>query len=224
MTCVEIQFKISEWIDGGIHLSEELELKGHLEHCGKCSRIYQDIKAIKESASNLDDLEPAGSLWLGIKAQLVAEGLVKEKESKSFWGRLFPLSLSAGLKPALTGAIVTLILMGSLYFLVTKSGYRESSVSVSPEADVFLELKKAEQHYQQAIQALNDVSQKKLDSLDPALAQILTDNLATMDYYLQECKEAVKTNPENPLVHRYLLTAYQKKVELMQSIVNSDSL
>jgi hypothetical protein len=222
MTCVEIQFKISEWIDGGIHLSEELELKGHLERCSRCSQIYQDIKTMKERASNLDDLEPAGSLWAGIKAQLLAEGLVKEKES--LWGRLFPLSLSASLKPALTGAIVTLILIGFLYFLVTKSGYRESSVSVSPEAAVFLELEKAEQHYQQAIQALNDVSQKKLDSLDPALAQIFTDNLATMDYYLQECKEAVKTNPENPLVHRYLLTAYQKKVELMQSIVNSDSL
>src|SRR5439155_26080377 len=121
-------------------------------------------------------------------------------------------------------AIVTLIRRGSLYLCVTKTRYRARSVCSSSDADVFLELKKAEQHYQQAIQALNDVSQKKLDSLDPALAQILTDNLATMDYYLQECKEAVKTNPENPLVHRYLLTAYQKKVELMQSIVNSDSL
>ena len=222
MTCIEIQFKISEWIDGGVHLSEELELRGHLEHCGKCSQIYKDIKAIKQSAGNLDDLEPDGSLWSGIKAQLFAEGLVRDKEGRSFWEKLFPLRLSANLKPALTGAIVTVILVGSLYFFVTRSGYRENLVS--PEAAVFSELKKAELHYQQAIEALNDVSEKTLESLDPALAQIFTDNLATMDYYLQECNEAVKTNPENPLVHRYLLTAYQKKVELMQSIVNSDSL
>ncbi len=221
MTCIEIQLKISEWIDGG-HLSEELELKGHLEHCGKCWQIYEDIKAIKQSAGNLDDLEPEGSLWSGIKSQLFAEGLVREKKGRSFWEKLFPLRLSASLKPVLTGAIVTSILMGSLYFFITRSSYIENSVS--PEAAVFLELKKAELHYQQAIEALNDVSQKKLESLDPALAQIFTDNLATMDYYLRECKEAVKSNPENPLVHRYLLTAYQKKVELMQSIVNSDSL
>jgi hypothetical protein len=221
MTCIEIQFKISEWIDGG-HLSEELELKGHLEHCGKCWQIYEDIKAIKQSAGNLDDLEPEGSLWSGIKSQLFAEGLVREKKGRSFWEKLFPLRLSASLKPVLTGAIVTSILMGSLYFFITRSSYIENSVS--PEAAVFLELKKAELHYQQAIEALNDVSQKKLESLDPALAQIFTDNLATMDYYLRECREAVKSNPENPLVHRYLLTAYQKKVELMQNIVNSDSL
>jgi hypothetical protein len=52
----------------------------------------------------------------------------------------------------------------------------------------------------------------------------LNDNLATMDYYVKECQEAVKNNPGNPLVHRYLLMAYQKKVEIMQSIMNSDVL
>ena len=62
------------------------------------------------------------------------------------------------------------------------------------------------------------------DTLDPAMAQILNDNLATMDYYVKECQEAVKNSPDNPLVHRYLLTAYQKKIEIMQSIVNSDVL
>ncbi len=56
------------------------------------------------------------------------------------------------------------------------------------------------------------------------MAQILNDNLATMDYYVKECQEAVKNSPDNPLVHRYLLTAYQKKIEIMQSIVNSDVL
>ena len=224
MTCIEIQFKISEWIDGGVHQSEEQELIGHLERCGKCSMVYADIKAIKQSAGSLGEVEPDNSVWSGIKAQLFAEGLVREKKRRSFWKQVFPLSPSVSLKPALTGAIVTLILIGSLYFFVTKSGFRENSTSVFPEAAVFLELKKAELHYQQAIEALNEVSQMKLQSLDPALAQILTDNLATMDYYLQECREAVRSNPENPLVHRYLLTAYQKKVELMQSIVNSDSL
>jgi hypothetical protein len=45
-----------------------------------------------------------------------------------------------------------------------------------------------------------------------------------MDYYLNECKRAVENSPQNPLAHRYLLAAYQKKVELMQTILTSDSL
>lgn len=96
--------------------------------------------------------------------------------------------------------------------------------TVSSDALVLGEVQKAESHYQKAIEALSEASQRKLDSVDPALAQIFNDNLATMDYYLKECKEAVQTNPDNPLIHRYLLTAYQKKVELLQTIVSSDSL
>jgi hypothetical protein len=84
-------------------------------------------------------------------------------------------------------------------------------------------VQKAELHYQNAIQALSEVSQKRLQSLRPELAQIFTDNLATMDYYLKECQDTAKNNPDNPLVHRYLLVAYEKKAELMQTIVNSDS-
>jgi hypothetical protein len=82
----------------------------------------------------------------------------------------------------------------------------------------------AELHYQQAIEELDEVSKRKLESLDPALAQIFKDNLATMDYYLKECKEAVQKNPGNPLVRPYLLAAYQKRVELMKTIIDSDSL
>jgi hypothetical protein len=86
------------------------------------------------------------------------------------------------------------------------------------------ELRKAEANYRTAIEALRASSQKKLEHLDPTLAQIFNDNLATMDYYLNECKRAVEASPQNPLAHRYLLAAYQKKVELMQTILTSNSL
>ena len=97
-------------------------------------------------------------------------------------------------------------------------------VATSHQEDLTEELRKAEANYRAAIEALSASSRKKLEGLDPVLAQVFHDNLATMEYYLNECKRAVENSPQNPLAHRYLLAAYQKKVELMQTILTSDSL
>ncbi|MCI0419481.1 MAG: hypothetical protein L0312_09710 [Acidobacteria bacterium] len=220
MKCVEMQSKISDWVDGG---PAEAQIETHLKVCQACSDFYQDIQAIKDASSSLGFMEPPSRLWANIQEQLVSEGLMKTQEEKqSFWPRLFPAGLMPGLKPAFSGAILALILSTSVFYFYTQRGHQEAKVST--EAQVFQELKQAELHYQQAIEALSEVSKRKIETLDPAMAQILNDNLATMDYYVKECQDAVKNSPDNPLVHRYLLTAYQKKIEIMQSIVNSDVL
>ena len=220
MKCIEIQSKISDWVDGG---PVEGDLESHLRVCRDCAVFREDILALKQSSSVLGIVEPPGRLWVNLRAQLVSEGLIKTQvEKPSFWQRLFPALLMPGLKPAFGGAILALLFSTTIFYFYMQRGSPE--VRVSSEAQVFQELQHAELHYQKAIEALSEVSKRKIDMLDPAMAQILNDNLATMDYYVKECQDAVKSNPDNPLVHRYLLTAYQKKIEIMQSIVNSDVL
>ena len=224
MNCGEAQFRISEKIDGELTHSQELQLQGHLDLCTPCSMVYHDLVSIGQSASTLERLEPSDRVWTSIRSQLVSEGLVSDREKRTwdFWEKVFPLGMS--LKPALGITMAILVLIFSLYLLIPKRVGQDRQLTTSPDAAVYQQLKEAELHYQQAIQELDEVSKRKLESLDPALAQIFNDNLATMDYYLKECKEAVQNNPENPLVHRYLLTAYQKRVELMKTIIDSDSL
>lgn len=220
MKCIEMQSKISDWVDGG---PAGGELEAHLKVCGACAAFHGDILALKESSSALGFAEPPTRLWANLQTQLVSEGFIRAQEAKpSFWQRLFPVVLMPGLKPAFGGAILALLLSTTFFYFYTQRGSQEAKVS--SEAQVFQELQQAELHYQKAIEALSEVSRRKIDTLDPAMAQILNDNLATMDYYVKECQEAVKNSPDNPLVHRYLLTAYQKKIEIMQSIVNSDVL
>jgi hypothetical protein len=220
MKCIEMQSKISDWVDGG---PAEGELESHLEVCRACAAFHEDILALKQSSGALGFVEPPGRLWANLKMQLVAEGLIKTPgEKQRFWQRLFPALLIPGLKPAFGGAILALLFSTTVFYFYMQRGSQE--VKVSSEAQVFQELQQAELHYQKAIEAFSEVSKKKIETLDPAMAQILNDNLATMDYYVKECQDAVKNSPDNPLVHRYLLTAYQKKIEIMQSIVNSDVL
>jgi hypothetical protein len=219
MKCIEMQSKISDWVDGG----EGGELESHLKVCLDCAAFHEDILALKQSSRALGLAEPPRRLWAKLQVQLVSEGLIKTQEEKqSFWQRLFPARLMPGLKPAFGGAILALLFSTTFFYFYTQRGGQE--LKVSSETQLFQELQQAELHYQKAIEALSEVSKRKIETLDPAMAQILNDNLATMDYYVKECQDAVKSSPDNPLVHRYLLTAYQKKIEIMQSIVNSDVL
>ena len=220
MKCIEMQSKISDWVDGG---PAEGELQSHLKVCRACASFHEDVVALKQSSGALGLVEPPGRLWANLQVQLVSEGLIRTPEAKQpFWQRWFPAVWMPGLKPAFGGAILALLLSTTFFYLYLQRDSREGRIS--SEAQVFQELHQAEVHYQKAIEALSEVSKRKIETLDPAMAQILNDNLATMDYYVKECQDAVKSSPDNPLVHRYLLTAYQKKIEIMQSIVNSDVL
>lgn len=222
MDCKEIQPKISEWIDQDLDHSDEALVQGHVELCKECSQIHQDLSFLKQSVAELDPFEPPDTVWVGIKAQLIAEGLIERKSAWNFWKNLLPSS--AALRPALGGALVTLILVSSLYFIFARRTSEPIPPPALPEVAAFEDLKTAELKYEQAIAELSRVSQRKLAALNPDLAQIFNDNLATMDYYLNECRQAMQHDPENPLVHRYLLAAYQKKVDLLKTISSSDSL
>jgi hypothetical protein len=150
----------------------------------------------KTSGSNKVLVPWAGDLrvvFVNLQMQLVSEGLIKTQEAKqSLWQRLFPAVLRPSLKPAFGGAIVALLLSTTVFYFYSQRGSQE--VRVSSEAQVFQELQQAELHYQKAIEALSEVSKRKIE-LDPAMAQILNDNLATMDYYVKECQDAVKSSP-----------------------------
>ena len=222
MNCLEIRNRFSSRIDHELGRNEDVEVEQHLRVCLPCSIVYKDLLCIRESSRDLDPVSPPDRLWISLRAQIRAEGLTREH--RGFWERLIHPGFVSGLRPALAATVVTLLLLAASSLLVTRLPHRQPETPVSSDALALQEVRDAELHYQRAIQALTESSQKRLETLDPTLAQIFNDNLATMDYYLKECKEAAETNPDNPLVHRYLLTAYQKKVELLQTIVNSDSL
>lgn len=134
-----------------------------------------------------------------------------------------PLVDVSRLKPASAAAIAALAFAACFYFLYPTLSRWEDSAPIPTEVVALAELKKAEWSYQQAIEALKEVSQSKLEVLDPALTRPLNDTLATLDYYINECNNAAQKNPDDLLVHHYLLAAYQQKAELMRNIIDSDS-
>ena len=227
ISCPDIQEDVSLWVDGELDPLRAETVKKHLGSCAVCASFHQDLNSIRKGVETLEPLDPPEHLWTRLRFQLEGEGLIRPKPRESFWAAILPKRFPV-LKPAWSGAILALFLAVSsllVYDLTTHSPVvPDPAASTSHQEALLEELRKAEANYRAAIEALSVSSREKLKGLDPVLAQVFHDNLATMDYYLNECKEAVKNSPQNPLAHRYLLAAYQKKVELMQTIVTSDSL
>ncbi len=224
MECRDIRFRISEWVDGDLKEAEITEVESHVRLCQACSQIYEDFRIMRESSLHLPAFEPSDVVWSNIRAQLAFEGISETKPGKSVWEKLFSLQFIPKLAPVYGTAIflLTIILFGSTIYIYKT---RElGPVAETHEVEAIRRLQDAEQHYRNAIQALDEVSRQKILSVDPRMAQIFNDNLATIDYYVQECQDAAHKSPGNPLIQKYLLAAYQKKAELLQSIVNSDAL
>ena len=224
MECRDIRIRISEWVDGDLKEAEITEVERHVRVCRACSQIYDDFRIMRESSLHLPAFEPSDIVWSNIRAQLAFDGILETKSEKSVWEKLFTLQFIPRLAPAYGAAIflLTIILFGSTIYI---NKTRElGPVAETHEVEAIRRLQDAEEHYRNAIQALDEASKRKIQSVDPRMAQIFNDNLATIDYYVQECQDAAHKSPGNPLIQKYLLAAYQKKAELLQSIVNSDVL
>ncbi len=227
INCPDAQEDVSLWMDGKLDPFQAETVGKHIKSCAECAAFYQDLRSIREGVERLELFDPPEHIWTSLRLQLSDEGLIRSKPRGAFWAAFLPKHFPY-LKPAWSGAILALFLGVSsllVYDLTTRSPVVPDPIVVtSHQEDLTEELRKAEANYRAAIEALSASSRKKLEGLDPVLAQVFHDNLATMDYYLNECKRAVENSPQNPLAHRYLLAAYQKKVELMQTILTSDSL
>ena len=224
MDCRDVQYKVSEWVDGDLRGTEISEVERHVKICHDCSQIYDDFRILRVASLSVPVVEPSDTVWLNIQDQLVREGISRQKPESGAWRKLLSLSLFPRLNPVFGLAVflMAVILFGSTVYIYKTRDFW--SVAVSHEVEAIRRLQDAELHYQKAIQALDEVSKLRIQSLDPKMAQILNDNLATIDYYVNECQDAAHRSPGNPLIQQYLLAAYQKKAELLQSIVNADAL
>ena len=225
--CIDIQENCSQWIDSDLDFMQIDELKSHLDTCVACSAFSNELKTIKQSAQLLEPINPPERVWTNLRSQLSAEGLVYSKPRRTLFESILSNPFFSS-KLVWNNAIIALfILVGSL---VVYDYVEDPLVTINPtivhshEEDLLEELRQAESHYRMAIEKLNVVAKNKLETLDPVLAKIFTDNLVTMDSILNECKQALKNDPQNSLVHHYLLATYKNKVDLMQTLLTSSFL
>jgi hypothetical protein len=77
---------------------------------------------------------------------------------------------------------------------------------------------RAEREYQKAIGLLDQVIARQRDRLDPALIKQYESSLALIDDSINASRDALRDRPDDPVAGQFLLSAYAKKLDLMQEI------
>jgi len=113
MHCKELESVLEA--EGLEQLSKDARL--HLATCGACQGFVADLNSIVSAAKSLPaEVNPPDRIWISLRAQLEAEGLIKEavevSQEPSWWE-----SFSAWLKPRTfaTAAGAALVLAAAVY-------------------------------------------------------------------------------------------------------------
>ena len=82
------------------------------------------------------------------------------------------------------------------------------------------ELQLAEQHYDNAIVALEKLTADKQNTLDPQVADAIEQSLATIDKAIGDSRAALESQPDSIVAQTSLLEALRMKVSLLQETVS----
>jgi hypothetical protein len=210
MHCEQFVEFASDWLEG----QRSSETIAHRSACARCSSLIADLEAIQAAAPALRHgvPEPPERVWLAVRAELEAEGILRPQQS--VWQRLRAL-VPAAPRPALVGSYAALA-AAALLLVVTGGGdytaLDSQLLRFAPPAVVngfSAQLEKVEQKTLWSVHAH-----------DPAIAASYRQNMAIVDNIITVCKKKIEEDPQNDVARDYLLSAYQQKADLIADIMD----
>src|SRR5687768_15679440 len=202
MTCEQISDWLGDSVEGTLDAERQAQLDAHRRGCAACRELLNDLMEIRAAAATLDRRTPSPELWRAIAASAFA--------APPLWrGRLA--------WPQLAAAAALMIMLGAGVWFAAR-GQRPASQSGSSELvrSAASELQLAEQHYENAITALEQLTVAKDNALDPSVAAEIAQSLQSIDRAIDESRAALKSDPGSFVAQTSLLEALRMKVALLQ--------
>jgi len=194
------------------------EARAHVAGCVACQNLVADFNAIIAAAERMPaEITPPDRVWISIRAQLEAEGIIREQppavtpERSSFWHTISAAFSGRGLATAVVGLV---IIIGALFQLRPdkNSGQPPAVVASDPLSSTAATLNEQERD----ITSMQRVSTGAAAPVDASLQK----NLRELDQFIAECSEHLKENPRDEVAREYLAAAYQQKAELLSAMID----
>jgi hypothetical protein len=216
MSCHELERFLEREPDGP--LPEALAI--HVARCADCEDLEADFRLIGAAALELaqEDVAPPEWLWTRIRAELEAEGRIREPEFDHVRDvELAPVRAAwwaAFQRPAFAGAVlgVCLVVAGLLGVGSVTTAPTSAVLETAPSP-----VMDAQAMESQATGPL-DASEASIVSLpqrDPQVAEELHHDLGEIDNFIVVCEKSVREQPDNEMAREYLYDAYQQKAQLL---------
>jgi hypothetical protein len=188
---------------------EQAVFDAHLKLCRQCREHLAVHNRIDKKAAGLKSTIEVPDLWDKIR-----EGIEEESSSAKF--RVFSLSSDIYSYAVAAAAVLVLFISITVYQLFRPS---ESDPVRLLGEEQLKSVVETEKQYELAIRELEKAASIKLADQDIGLALLYKDKLATIEAQIERCKEALKTNPANHHIRKYLFAALQDKRKTLQEIL-----
>jgi len=210
---------INDYIDGTLAAADRASVEAHLAGCEACRGLADDLRRVTDAARGLPPIEPPAGVWRRLAPaieqaqQARAAGQATRRWTAPYW----------------LAAAAVLVIAAAVGLRVGLPGRRPpatppaAAVAPAPGGDpavgVEAELRAAEEHYDKAIQGLEQLASANQGALDPATASTLQKNLAVIDQAISESRAAVRAQPTSEPAQQSLLQNFRTKVAVLQDTV-----
>ena len=194
----------------------------HLESCASCRAMVADLELIRSSARELAvaPQEPPERVWAGLRASLVAEGIIRQPELIAQSHETWHDQIFAWLRqPVLAGAYAALALIAiGLVWLGGNSVQPQPSPAQSTAIDA--SAASVAPDISGRLQTVEAAALRQLHPEKSAADASLKRSIAVVDNFIAMCEKTVRQNPRDEAAREYLFGAYQQKSELLATVMD----
>lgn len=205
MQCEELEVVLEQ--QGWTPLPEAA--RAHVATCYSCKNLVDDLTAVVATAHMLPaEVEPPPRIWLSLRAQLEAEGIIKTRTSPHRTSWIHAFSELFGSRVLATAAVGVLIVAAVILQVQSPATRPTEALNANPYDDTAAALNMDEAHLppvQVAAGSVVDVSLRK--------------NLDIVDGFIADCERRVKEQPQDDFAREYLSGAYRQKAELLSALM-----
>ena len=197
--------------------------RGHVAGCPTCSSLIADFGRILSAAHEIPaEVEPPSRIWLSLRAQLAAEGIIRESkvvvaEPSAPWWQGFG-QLIRGRMLATAAVAVLIVAVGIMQMNRKTAGPSTDSavvVATPVVAEPFAEAASSLDQEEQSLGPIQTVSTSSSSAVDNSLRE----NLLTLNAFIKECRKRLKEDPNDQVARDYLSAAYQQKAEILAAMM-----
>ena len=217
MQCTDVEHAIEE--SGLLQLPEAA--RTHAVSCPSCTALIEDFAAIVTAAGQIPvEVEPPARIWMSLRAQLEAEGIIRQPKvnvvaERVPWWHGFR-QLFAGRLLATASVALLIVAVGSYQYLRQPIGPSGSIASVPSQAEPFADTATTLDQEEQSLGPMQPASTLgAVSSVDSSLRE----NLTTVNAFIKECRKRLAEDPGDQMARDYLSTAYQQKAEILAAMM-----
>ena len=213
MTCEQCNDWLGDAVEGTLDAERQAQIDAHLSGCAACRELLNDLKDIRAAAATLDRRTPSPELWRSIAARV---------ENPAFPSRVGGSRWTSTWAQLAAAAALMLMLGTAVWFGAGQPWRSRPTDGAATELvrNAASELQLAEQHYENAIAALEQLTVQKDNALDPSIAAEIAQSLKSIDRAIDDSRAALKSDPGSFVAQTSLLEALRMKVALLQETVS----